>query len=287
MRFKGLVPLLFVLLVVVLPTFGLSIRLPGSEGPAVKKESLANIPLEHDDQPLAVIRHDMDAWVVLESGRAWRVPLDSLETARPEVVSGEPLRDVVQSKNGLVWMTKDGVLGGAVFPTWKASRLRGSRLEADPSGGLYVISAEGTEYFSAVATQSRFIPGMSVFSPTSHGFFWALTWDRKNLSWALEIRNDLGQLLKQVYTFSRGFRPAGCRFAPRGPEEEVLLSAWRGSTRELMLIGQNGKMFWKIAGPEPCCARDLAWDTKGNLLVLEREGSSLRLSRWSFAIPQG
>jgi hypothetical protein len=273
--------------------FGLSVLsafpgISGSTGPVVEKELLATLALEQQDEPLGMVVRDGTAWIVLRSGRGWKVPLDVSGDPVPATLADCPVRDFVLAVAGPVWLDEDGNLGGSVPPSWPRC-LPGSRLEADPSGGVFSVAAEGAWHLTPVATQPRFLKDLFLFSPAQHQLFWALAWDGSAKVWALDIRNDLGQFLKRAYTFSTGFRPAGCRFGPRGPEGEVLLSSWRGTVRDLMLIGQNGRMFWKIQGPPPCCARDLAWDHQGRLLVLEREAGerTLRLNRWCFGLPQG
>lgn len=268
-----------------------SLGLPGADGPTISRELVAELSLAADDTPLALVTRGSEILVVLRSGRGWSLPLNGVDLrglAASELLAFS-LRDLVAVGNDLVWLTTDGVLGSSA-PQSAGKWLflpGGSRLETDESGGLCCISSMGTEYSATAGAAPRYIPGMTIFSAAAHGLFWCLCWDAKSLCWAIDIRNDLGQALKRVYSFSRRFRPTGCWFGPRGPEGEALLSAWRGTTRELMLIGQNGRMFWKVTGPSPCCPKDLAWDNKGNLLVLQQEGNSLRLQRWIFAMPEG
>jgi hypothetical protein len=110
---------------------------------------------------------------------------------------------------------------------------------------------------------------------------------KPNGIWGVSLYDFYGNLMKNVYEFSPSFDPAGLEIGPLGEEGEVIISAYENNRRKISMIGQNGHMMWKIDGPEKVCARDIAVDGQGNLLVLEESEEAIILSRWKFQLPQG
>jgi hypothetical protein len=93
--------------------------------------------------------------------------------------------------------------------------------------------------------------------------------------------------MSEAYTFSPEFVPSGIEVGPAGSEGELLVSSVEGTARKLAFIGNNGRMFWKLDGPEKVSPRDVAFDNQDNLLVLERNGRELWLNRWKVTQPEG
>ena len=94
--------------------------------------------------------------------------------------------------------------------------------------------------------------------------------------------------MNKVYKFSDIFEPSRLELGPNNGDGDLLISATEGNQRTLAVIGNNGRMFWKINGPDKVCLRDVAFGPLGELLVLEKnsEGKTV-LSRWTFSTPEG
>ncbi|HEY9070102.1 MAG TPA: hypothetical protein VIV61_07575, partial [Candidatus Ozemobacteraceae bacterium] len=141
-------------------------------------------------------------------------------------------------------------------------------------------------FLAGNATSAVELPATCLAMPIREGFLWNLK--RPGLrAWEALLTDGYGNLMKRVSKFTTEFDPTGLTCGPNGPEGELLISCYSGTGREVSLLGQNGRMLWKLPMQNAVVPRDLAWDREGNLLVLERDGDGLVLNRITFAIPQG
>lgn len=185
-----------------------------------------------------------------------------------------------------VFLNEEGLLGGQIQPEWPKIQFNACRIEAG-SQGLHLSGGQKMIFLGENATQTVEADGLNFALPVAEGFLWSVGLPKKTGSWAVSLFDCYGNLMKEIYRFSPAFDPTGLEIGPLGEEGEVLISAYEENQRKIAMIGQNGHMIWKIDGPEKVCPRDLAFDSLGNLLVIEAGDSGLVLSRWKFATPQG
>jgi hypothetical protein len=185
-----------------------------------------------------------------------------------------------------VFLSDEGKLGGQVSGAWPKNGLAASRLEAADEG--VILTGGGRMHFLPQnATEPFRVKNFHFALPVNNGFLWSMRKDKSSGPWKVALYDSYGNLMKEVYEFSADFAPTGIEIGPTGPEDEMLLSAYEDNQRKIILLGHNGYMMWKIDGPEKFCNRDLAFDDKGSLLVLEQNRDKVILSRWKFAVPQG
>lgn len=210
----------------------------------------------------------------LETGEAFAGKTDSEKILDFDVVLGQ-----------MVYIDEEGHLGGHLLPSWPARTWDACRIEACDEGLL--LSGGDKAYFLAKnATQAAEIDNINFALPVPHGFFWTMQLKPSGI-WGADLYDCLGNLMSEAYTFSPEFVPSGIEVGPAGSEGELLVSSVEGTARKLAFIGNNGRMFWKLDGPEKVSPRDVAFDNQDNLLVLERNGRELWLNRWKVTQPEG
>ena len=161
-------------------------------------------------------------------------------------------------------------------------------VECGFDGSVFLLNANGTRYFPVDSSRSHQLDGLFFLMPLENGFAWVLQRDASSGKWTANIHDYFGNHMHDVYRFSKQFKPSGLSLGPVGPEGELLVSYQHEGKRGLLLIGQNSRMIWRIPGPaSQSSRRDIAWDAKGNLIVVERENGRLVLKRWEFELPQG
>lgn len=185
-----------------------------------------------------------------------------------------------------VGLTVDGKLIGSVEPSWPQIQFQACRLDISDQEAL-LSGGEDSYFLAKNATSPVKIANVAFGLPFKDGFLWTIRRHSSSFSWQVELADMFGNRMKRIYRFGRDFDPNGLRAGPLGPENEILLSYFSGGKRELVMIGQNGRMMWRISVPSPVCARDIAWDNHGKLLFLIRENNELALYRWEFALPEG
>ncbi len=198
----------------------------------------------------------------------------------------QPVLDFTISGSGPIVLSDKGTILGDLPATLPSGPFEACTIESDGKE-ILLLGGRFAERLALDATGSRRIPDLRFLAPVKDGFFWTVGRRAAFRNWHAELVDGLGNRMKEVYRFAREFDPSGVTLGPVSPEGELLISFCSGNGRDLALIGQNGRMFWKISAPPPICPRDLAWDPAGNLLVLEKEGDEVVINRWTFATPEG
>ncbi|MBF0409509.1 MAG: hypothetical protein HQM10_19370 [Candidatus Riflebacteria bacterium] len=200
---------------------------------------------------------------------------------------GRALRDFAVSENSVICITGQGDIFSDTGKPLIDRVFDSQTIEYSESGDLFLGGSKNSFCVSASNT-SEIIdlkkPLLSV--PLKDSFMWSVERHPTTGVWQASIVDIFGNSMKRVFRFSRDFEPSNIRLL-KSPENDLLVSYWSGSCREIALIGQNSRMFWKIELPEPICQRDIAFDDSGNLLLLEREKDEILLYRLRLSIPQG
>lgn len=185
-----------------------------------------------------------------------------------------------------VFLNEEGTLGGQIKPNWPVRAYDACRIDSSDQG-LILTGGKKMIFLAENATDTAEAVGLNFALPVKDGFLWSIGLKKLTGPWVVSLFDCYGNLMKEVFNFAPSFDPSGIELGPIGEEGEALLSVLEDNQRKLILLGQNGHMIWKINGPEKFCCRDLAFDGQGNLLVLEKNGQSVVLTRWTFTVPQG
>lgn len=251
----------------------------------IDKEKLVKVP-DEITQTLIGIRVSSDIlYAVGMNGNYLRHNLETGETMRG-VLKGAPIIDFDIILGQLVYIDASGKLRGQVRFSWPKTAFNASTINA-MGEGVVLSGGDKSIYLAKNATQAVNIGALDFVQPVKNHYLWTIKRRNKIPSWNIDLYDCFGNFIKQVYKFSSEFHPAGLELGPIGPEGEVLLSFYTGLKREIVLIGQNGHMFWRINGPNKFCKRDLAFDKEGKLLVVDTYGKNIYISRWKFNKPQG
>lgn len=252
----------------------------------IHKDFIAKIP-EEISSNLIGLRVNKDlAYVMASDGNYVTINLTNGNTNSFKIETNSILDfDVVVGK--IIYLDENGMLCGHVFPKWPKGPYNNScKIEACDQGAI--ISGGNRVYFLAKNAKSYFeIPDLSFAFPINNGFIWALTVNKEK-HWEANLYDCYGNLMGNVYKFSEYFEPSNLEIGPNGIEGELLVSAIEGKNRTLSLIANNGRMFWKINGPNKVCKRDVAFDSMDDLIVLEKnDDNEVIISRWKFKTPEG
>ena len=227
---------------------------------------------------------DGKVFIANNSGKYVRFDLETGEAFSGKTGSEKILDfDVVLGQ--MVFIDEEGRLGGHLLPSWPARTWDACRIEACDEG-LLLSGGDKTYFLAKTATQAAEIENIDFALPVPNGFFWTMQLKPSGL-WGADLYDCLGNMMSEVYKFSPEFVPAGIEVGPAGSEGELLVSTLEDNVRKLAFIGNNGRMFWKLDGPEKVSQRDVAFDSQDNLLVLERNGRELWLNRWKVTQPEG
>ncbi len=227
---------------------------------------------------------DGKVFIANNSGKFVRFDLETGEAFSGKTGS-EKIIDFDVVLGQMVFIDEEGRLGGHLLPSWPTRTWDACRIEACDEGLL--LSGGDKAYFLAkTATQASEIENIDFALPVPNGFFWTMQLKPSGI-WGADLYDCLGNLMSEAYSFSSEFVPAGIEVGPAGSEGELLVSTIEDNTRKLAFIGNNGRMFWKLDGPEKVSQRDVAFDSQDNLLVLERNGRELWLNRWKVTQPEG
>lgn len=253
----------------------------------IKKQVVATLP-DMDPAGLIGIRTAAKTGILMfRDGREVRVDLASGKSSPGKgiPVAGKKLLDFALIGDSVVALTSDGALAGARPVNWPAGSFPACRIDVAEGEGV-LSGGTMSFYLAPQATEAVTLSGNFLSVPVRNGFLWSMK--REGLRrWETSLMDGFGNQMKKIFKFSSEFDPTGVSFGPTGPEGELLVSCFVGSSREVALIAQNGRMLWKLPLPAPVCNRDLAWDNGGSLLILEREGRGVVLKRISFEVPQG
>lgn len=253
----------------------------------IRKEVVARLPGVDSAALVGIRTRAKTAVLVYRDGRESRTDLLTGKTTAgtPLETAGKTVLDFALDGDKVVALISDGTLIGAKPADWPAGPFAAARIEI-ANGEGFLSGGTSSFYLAPRATDSVVIPGNYLSMPLRDGFLWSMT--RPGLrAWEATLIDGFGNQMKKIFKFSPEFDPTGISFGPTGPEGELLVSYYVGASREVALIGQNGRMLWKLPVPAPICPRDLAWDAGGALLVLERDGTGLVLNKIAFEVPQG
>ncbi|HOI91052.1 MAG TPA: hypothetical protein PLK28_11130 [Candidatus Rifleibacterium sp.] len=223
-------------------------------------------------------------FVANSSGRFVRFDLETGESFSSKT-GGEKIVDFDIVLGQMIFLDENGRLGGHILPGWPDRSWDACRVEACDEGVL-LAGGDKAFFLGKNATQAVEIDQVDFAMPIPNGFFWSMQ-IRPEGNWGADLYDCLGNLMSKIYNFSPEFVPAGIELGPPGSEGELLVSSVEEDARKLAFIGNNGRMFWKIDGPEKISPRDVAFDNQGNLLVLEMKGRELWLNRWKMVQPEG
>ncbi|NLI75474.1 MAG: hypothetical protein GX442_03400 [Candidatus Riflebacteria bacterium] len=198
-----------------------------------------------------------------------------------------PILDFAVRFGAPVFLTAAGNLAGNVDPAWPRGPFAACSLEIADDGALLLEGGHEALYLSPAGSAPARLPGLFPAIPLADGFLWTLSRHPVLRTWQALLLDNLGNRMQRVCRFSAQFQPEGLWLGPTGPEKELLVSSFAEGSRWLSLVGQNGRMLWRIPAPDPLCRRDLAWAPNGDLLVLERVDGRICLRRWAFQAPEG
>ncbi len=252
----------------------------------IKKDVVAVIPEEITSNLVGLRVHKNLAFVMASNGKYVTINLSngSLANSKLKTTSKVVDYDVVVGK--IIYLDDQGMICGHSFPKWNKGPYEACRIEACDQGAI--LSGGNNAFFLAKnATAAVELPEIHFPLPIDNGFIWNLTLNKEKL-WEVNLHDCFGNVMGKIYKFSNYFEPSNLEIGTNGVDGDLLVSATEENQRTLALIGNNGRMFWKINGPEKVCSRDTAFGTLGELLVLEKnlEGKII-LSRWTFRTPEG
>ena len=253
----------------------------------ITRRPLVRLPEMNPASLLGVRTSGKVALVLSRDGQGVKIDLATGKTTPGTVLNtaGKALLDFACLGDAALGLTSAGTLAGVVPANWPTRPVSACKL--DISGGEALLSGGSNAYYLAPkATEAVLLAGNFLAMPMHDGFLWNMK--RPGLrAWEVSLMDGFGNQMKKVFRFSPEFDPTGISFGPNGPDGELLISFFTGTARELALVGQNGRMFWRLPVNAPVCKRDLAWDHEGNLLILERDETGFVLNKISFAVPEG
>ena len=251
----------------------------------IKKNAVAVIPDEISSNLVGLRVHKNMAYVMASNGKYVTINLVDGSLINSKLKASKVIDyDVVVGK--IIYLDDQGMICGHSFPTWNKGPYNACRIEACDQGAI--LAGGSNSYFLAKnATAAVELPEMHFPLPIDNGFVWNMTLNKEKL-WEVNLHDCFGNIMGKVYKFSNYFEPSNLEIGPNSIDGDLLVSAAEGDQRTLALIGNNGRMFWKINGPEKVCARDAAFGPLGELLVLEKDSEGkILLSRWTFSTPEG
>lgn len=251
----------------------------------IHKDTIARIPENIASNLIGVRVYKNLAYVMATNGEYVTIDLNSGKTKSYKISDNVIDFDVVVGK--IIYINENGMLSGHVFPKWPKGPYNNScKIDACDQGAI--ISGGNTVYFLAKnATSTFLLPDISLALPINNGFIWAMSLNTEK-QWEINLHDCYGNLMGKVYKFSQMFEPSNLEIGPNGIEGDLLISATEGKERTIALIGNNGRMFWKVNGPEKVCPRDVVFDEADRLVFVEKnEQNEVFLCRWEFKVPEG
>ncbi len=250
-----------------------------------KRKTIAKIPSEISSNLVGLRVYKNTAFVMGANGKYIMVDLSNGNINKFKVKANKVIDyDIVVGK--VIYLDDQGMIGGYAFPSWSKGPYDSCRIEACAQG--VVLSGGSNAYFLAKNSDSSVtLPELYMNLPINNGMFWSMKQNSEK-RWEANLYDYSGKMTKKIYTFSEYFNPSNLEMGPNGVEGELLVSATEGNARTLSLVGTNGRMFWKINGPQKVCNRDVAFEPISGLLFLEKEqNGEVILSQWTFSSPEG
>jgi hypothetical protein len=224
-------------------------------------------------------------FVVNVTGRFVRYDLETREALNGRAPAERVLDfDIVLGQ--LVCLGGDGKVAGRVRQSWPDQSYSACRIDVSTEG-LLLSGGNRAVFLEKNATEAFYIDDLAMVRPIDNGYLWSMQVRGTHGRWHADLYDSYGNLMHEVYEFSDEFVPSGLEIGPIGPEGELLVSALENNVRKLSLIASNGYMFWKMDGPPKLFPRDIAFDSQGNMLVLEVKNNDLWLTRWKLTHPEG
>lgn len=251
----------------------------------VEAEALFNVSLPIDSGILGMRVSGNKVFVANRFGRFVRYDLETHEALNGKVAADSIIDfDVVLGQ--LIFLDSSGKIGGRVRRSWPDQSYAACRIDVC-SEGVILSGGDRAIFLEKNASEAFYINDLVLMLPVDNGYAWAVQIRGNNGRWNADLYDSFGNLMHEVYEFSDIFEPAGLELGPLGQEGELLVSALENNVRKLSLIANNGYMFWKMDGPPKLFPRDIAFDSLGNMLVLEVKGKDLWLTRWKLTHPEG
>lgn len=251
----------------------------------VEAEQLFKLPLSADSGILGMRVAGNKVFVVNTVGRFVRYDLETREALNGRAPA-EKIIDFDVVLGQLVYLDGEGKIAGRTRPTWPDQSYAACRIDVSTEGLLLSGGARAV-FLDKNATEPFYINDLAMVRPIDNGYLWAMQMRNRNGRWNADLYDSFGNLMHEVYEFSDAFEPSGLEIGPIGPEGELLVSAIENNVRKLSLIASNGYMFWKMDGPPKRFPRDIAFDSQGNMLVLEVKNQDVWLTRWKLTHPEG
>lgn len=247
-------------------------------------EKIVSLP-ENLENGLIGMRVSADrAFIMNQKGQYIRVDVNNKEALRGNIDS-DSIIDFDLILGRIIYLDSKGRLKGRTQSIWQPQkRYNACQIEVSDQG-LFLTGADVAYFLPQNASETIEIPGLNFVVPINHGFAWKL---EKENTWRASLINVYGYEKKEIYRFTDRFNPTGIRVGPKGPEGELLITFYENNIRSMVLIGNNGHMFWRLDGPEGICRRDVAFDSRGRILFLDRDNDGkIWLFRWTPEIPKG
>ncbi|GAB4270182.1 MAG: hypothetical protein Kow0029_06800 [Candidatus Rifleibacteriota bacterium] len=251
----------------------------------IEKETLLKLPPELGYGLIGMRVCSGNIFIANTLGKVVRFNMDTGESFKDRI-RGHRILDFDLILGQPVYLTLEGTLAGHRQKNWPEGPYDACYLEVSDQG-LIMRGSDKMFFLADNATAAIKIDGFNFALPVKNAFLWSMGIKKAGGPWYISLFDCYGNLMKEVYKFSPAFDPTGIELGPIGEEGEVLISAYENNSRKLVLIGQNGHMIWKLDAPDKFCRRDVAFDGKGNLLVLEKQGGEIVLNRWKFSMPKG
>jgi hypothetical protein len=251
-----------------------------------KKEFLIKLPKDIADKGLLGMRTSGERVVIANKEGGYVVyNLQTGESFTGSMEVKAPLMDFDTINGKMIYIDETGRLGGHVISFWPKIAYDACRIDAFDEG-LFLTGGRKAFFLSKQSTQVTEIPAYSFAQPVPRGFIWTMVL-RPEGNWGADLTDYYGNTMGKIYDFSEGFEPSFIELGPKGLEAELLVNTYENGLRKLMLIGNNGRMFWKLDGPEKLYPRDVGFDHDENLLFLEKSNNDVWLTKWKMVIPEG
>lgn len=250
----------------------------------ITKEIITKVPDEISANLIGMRVYNNIAYIMSNNGQYITVDLATGDTNSYKLEKNDLLDfDVANEK--LVYLDSEGKINGSAVAKWSNNSYDACFISACDQG-LILTGGSNGYFLPNIGTESVVLPETRFCLPIENGFMWSMACN--DGIWEACLYDCFGNLMKKVYRFSQLFKPSNLEIGPHGIEGELLVSAIENNKRTLSLIGNNGRMFWKINGPDKVCNRDVAFDKMDNLVALERNSSGeVILNRYTFIIPEG
>ncbi len=252
----------------------------------IKKEVIASIPDEIVFAKLVGLRvYKNQAFVMASNGSFLTIDLVKGDVSSHKIKSAKVV-DFDISDGKMLYLNDQGMICGNLPSKCPKGPYDSCRIDVCDQGAI-LSGGDNAFFLPNNATSTFVLPGFLMTLPFNNGFVWKMSLNKEK-NWELNIYDCFGNLMGKGFRFNKSFNPSNIEIGPKGIDGELVVSSKEGKKRTLVLIGTNGRMFWKIDGPEKVCSRDIAFGNMGELLFLEKKpDGKVVLSRWKFSTPQG